>query len=152
MKLNVRYRKPTEEPYQSEVELRKNNKGYNIQIEGKYYFPKRDNPLLQNLEEFKDKEVWVVVTKDEVNFGYISFAAPDYFARFDENKKEVWVEKEVPLNQIDDPEEPFVWDYVEMDRCSSIEQTDRFIDNLESQGCPEVIIKEAIETFYSLQK
>lgn len=152
MKLNIRYQKPTEEPYQGEIELKKNAKGYNIQIEGKFYFPKRDNPLIKNLDKFKDKEVWVVVTKDEVNYGNIAFAAPDYFTRFDENKKEVWVEKEVPLNQIDNPEEPFIWDYVVMDRCSSIEQTDKFIDNLENMGCPEAIIKEAIKTFYSLQK
>ena len=34
MKLNVRYKKPLEEPYECEVELKKNNKGYNIQIDG----------------------------------------------------------------------------------------------------------------------
>ena len=152
MKLNVRYKKPLEEPYECEVELKKNNKGYNIQIEGKYYFPKRDNPLLNNLDKFKDKEIWVVVTKDEFNYGNISFAAPDYFTRFDEEKKEVWVEKEIPLNQIDNPDETFVWDYVIMARCSSIEQTDKFIDSLESKGCPEPIIREAIKLFYSLQK
>lgn len=150
MKLNIRYQKPLEEPYQGEVELKKNNKGYNIQIEGKYYFPKRDNPLLKDLDKFKDKEVWVVITRDEVNYGNIAFAAPDYFTRYDEDRKEVWVEKEIPLCQIDNPEEPYIWDYLTLAKCSSVEQTDRFIDTLEDQGCPEVIIKEALKVFYSL--
>ena len=152
MKLNIRYKKIMGDPFQGEVELKKNNKGYNIQIEGKYYFPKKDNPLLNNLDKFKDKEVWVVVTRDEISYGNISFAAPDYFVRFDEDKKEVWVEKEIPLNQIDNPDETYIWDYVVMDRCSSVEQTDKFIDNLENMNCPEIIIKEAIKVFYTLQK
>lgn len=152
MKLNIRYKKEMEEPFQREIELKKNTKGYNIQVEGKFYFPRKDNPMLTHLDEYKDKEVWVVITKDEINYGNIAFAAPDYFTRFDEEKKEVWVEKEIPLNLLDNPEETFKWDYVVMDKCSSVEQTDKFIDNLENMGCPEIIIKEAIKTFYALQK
>ena len=55
-------------------------------------------------------------------------------------------------NLLDNPVETFRWDYVVMDKCSSVEQTDKFIDNLENMGCPEIIIKEAIKTFYALQK
>ena len=62
MILNVRYKRPLEEPITTEVELHKNVKGYNIKIDGKFYFPHRDNPVLKHLEEFKGKELWVYIS------------------------------------------------------------------------------------------
>lgn len=152
MKLNIRYKKPLEEVHQGEVELHKNAKGYNIQIEGKFYFPDRNNQVINNLDKVKDKELWVVIYKDEINYGNIAFASPDYFIRFNEEEKSVWIEKEIPLNQIDNPDQPYIWDYIVLDKCSSPEQTDLFIDNLENLGCPDQLIKEALKIFYNLQE
>ena len=153
MNLYVHYKKTGEDKVTSSIQLHKNNKGYNVQIEGKFYFPKYDNPVIRNIdkEEKKKRELWVVVTKDEINYGNISFAVPDYFVRVNESKKSVFIEKEVPLNQLDNPDEPFIWDYLNIAECNSVDQTDEFIENCENLRVPEQIVMEAIKTFYSLQ-
>lgn len=151
MKVNVRYQKELEEPVTTEVELHKNAKGYNIKIEGKYYFPSHDNPVVKNIESFEDKELWVVVKEDKYNYGNIAFAVPDYFIVPDFDKKEIRVEKEVPLNQIDNVDEPYKWDYLVIGKVSDPDQTDDFIDELEAKGCPELLIKEALNEFYALR-
>lgn len=149
MKLNVRYKRPFEEAVTTQLELHKNQKGYNINIEGKYYFPKADNPVVKDLEKYQDQQdIWVVVVKDNYNYGNIAFAKPDFFVKVDENK--VIVEKEVPLNNLDDPEHPYTWDYLNIGEVDNADDTDRFIDDLENNGCPEVIIKEALKEFYAL--
>lgn len=152
MKVNVRYQKEMEEPVTTELELHKNNKGYNIRIEGKYYFPKQDNPVILNLNKFENRELWVVVQEDRLNYGNIAFAVPDYFIIPDFEKREVRVEKEIPLNMIDNPDDTYKWDYDIIGRCSSVEQTDKFIDDLEAAGCPDQFIKSALSEFYELHK
>ena len=151
MKVNVRYKKELEEPVTTELELHKNEKGYNIKIEGKYYFPAFDNPVIKNLDKFEDKELWVVVKEDKYNYGNIAFAVPDYFVVPDFDKREIRVEKEIPLNQIDNVDEPFIWDYVVLARVSDPDKTEEFIDKLESKGCPDQLIKAALDEFYALR-
>lgn len=152
MKVKVRYQKPCEEPVTTELDLHKNAKGYNVKIEGKYYFPAPTNPVIQNLEKYEHQELWVVVKEDKYNWGAIAFAVPDYFIKPDFENKSVIVEKEIPLNQIDNVDEPFKWDYVEIGKCSNVDDTDKFIDKLESEGCPEQLIKAALNEFYAMDK
>lgn len=151
MQLNIRYQKPLEEVHQGLIEMHKNVKGYNIQIDGKFYFPHRDNPVLQQLDKLKDRELWVAIYKDDISYGTFTFAAPDYFVRIDEEKKAVYIEKEIPLNQIDNPDEPFKWDYINIAYCDSVDKTDLFIDTLEDLKVPEKIIKNALDEFYAMQ-
>lgn len=151
MNLYIRYKKSLfEDIYQTKIDLHKNNKGYNIQINGKFYFPYKDSPILKQLDKVKDKELWVAITRDEINYGNFSFAVPDYFVKVDEKNKQVLIEKEVPLNDLDNPDEPFVWDYVIIAKCDSVDKTDAFIDELEDLEVPEPLIKEAITEFYNL--
>ena len=56
MRLNICYKKPLEEIHQGSIEMHKNAKGYNIQIDGKFYFPHRDNPALKHLEAGRRRE------------------------------------------------------------------------------------------------
>lgn len=151
MRLNIRYKKPLEEVHQGTIEMHKNAKGYNIQIDGKFYFPHRDNPVLEHLEELKDKELWVAITKDEISYGTFTFAAPDFFVRINEEEKSVEIEKEIPLNQIDNPDDPFKWDYVVIAKCKTVDETDTFIDKLEDLKVPEKTIKNALDEFYAMQ-
>lgn len=150
MKVKMRYQNTYEQPITAELELHKNQKGYNICLNGKYYFPKADNPVVQDISKFEHRELWVVVTKDNFNYGNISFAAADYFVIPEPDTKSVRVEKEIPCNKIDDPEDPYFWDYEVIGRCKTVEGTDAFIDSLESIGCPAVIIKQALNEFYNL--
>lgn len=152
MKLNMRYQKPTEEPVETEVELHKNSKGYNIRIEGKYYFPNSNNKVINNLSEYENKELWVVVIEDKFNYGNIAFAVPDFFIIPDYEKKEIKVEKEVPLNLLDNPDQPYKWDYITLATVSDPDKTEAFIDKLEAAGCPDQIIRSALDEFYFMRK
>lgn len=151
MKVNIKYKKELEQPVTTELELHKNQKGYNINIEGKFYFPSHNNPVIKHLNEYENIELWVVITEDKFNFGNIAFAVPDYFIIPDMEKKEIRVEKEIPLNFIDNPDETYKWDYEVISRVSEIDKTDDFIDELEAKGVPEKLIKLALDEFYALK-
>lgn len=148
----MRYQRTLEDPITTELELHRNQKGYNIQLDGKFYFPRLNNPVINNLEKYEHQELWVVIEEDKVNYGTIAFAVPDYFIIPDYDKKEVRIEKEIPLNFLDEIEETYKWDYDIIAKVNNPDQTEKFIDELEAQGCPDRLIKEALNEFYALIK
>lgn len=148
MNLNVKYQDAMGEWVEQSLTLHKNNKGYHVKIEGKYYFPKADNLVLKKPEEFKDKELWVLITYDNVSYGNISFAVPDFFVRDDEDSNKVYIEKEIPVNYLTREENIWEYGYKTIATLSSEEESDDFIDKLENAKVPESIIKEALSLFY----
>lgn len=150
MELNIRYLDKDLNKIDTSLILHKNQKGYHIKLNGKYYFPNKDNPVLKNLEDFKNKELWVAIISDNISYGNFAFVVPDYFIREIENTSEVYIEKEIPLNIIetDLEQKMFSWDYIKLGNMKSIEDTDKFIDQMESLKVPEPLIKKALDLFY----
>ena len=148
MELKSRYINSDNDKIDSDLILHKNQKGYHIKLDGKFYFPNRDNLVLKNLDKFKDKELWVAIISDDISYGNFAFVVPDYFVRENYNN-EVYIEKEIPLNIIKEGSDNcFSWDYVNLGSIKSQEDSDRFIDDMESLKVPEKIIKEALNLFY----
>ena len=81
-----------------------------------------------------------------VSYGEFSLAVPDFFVR--ENSEEVYIEKEVPINDLAKEEHIFSWDYLKIGSLSTVEESDTFIEIMEDKKVPETVIKEAITVFY----
>ena len=147
MAIHVRYQEPSEKPVNEDVIVHKNNKGFHIKIGGKFYFPEgKSVDIISNLSKFDNYEFWVAITSDNVSYGKFSLAVPDFFVR--ENSEEVYIEKEVPINDLAKEEHIFSWDYLKIGSLSTVEESDTFIEIMEDKKVPETVIKEAITVFY----
>ena len=156
MAIHVRYQEPFGKPVNEDVLVHKNNKGFHIKIGGKFYFPEGTSvDIISNLSKFDNYEFWVAITSDNVSYGKFALAVPDFFVR--ENSEEVYIEKEVPINDlakevpINDlakEEHIFSWDYLKIGSLSTVEESDTFIEIMEDKKVPETVIKEAITVFY----
>lgn len=148
MNLNIHYQKPYEQPYTTSCILHKNNKGFHINIEGKYYFPNPNNPVIQFPDKYEDKELWVVIIKDRVSYGNFAFAPPDYFVKEKEDSTEVSIEKEIPCNHLDREENIYEWVYPIVATIKHPDESEKFIDICEDKGVPDSVVKEALSLFY----
>ena len=147
MAIHVRYQEPFGKPVNEDVLVHKNNKGFHIKIGGKFYFPEgKSVDIISNLSKFDNYEFWVAITSDNVSYGKFSLAVPDFFVR--ENSEEVYIEKEVPINDLAKEEYIFSWDYLKIGSLSTVEESDTFIEIMEDKKVPETVIKEAITVFY----
>lgn len=147
MAIHVRYQEPFGKPINEDVLVHKNNKGFHIKIGGKFYFPEGTSvDIISNLSKFDNYEFWVAITSDNVSYGKFALAVPDFFVR--ENSEEVYIEKEVPINDLAKEEHIFSWDYLKIGSLSTVEESDTFIEIMEDKKVPETVIKEAITVFY----
>lgn len=147
MAIHVRYQEPFGKPVNEDVLVHKNNKGFHIKIGGKFYFPEgKSVDIISNLSKFDNYEFWVAITSDNVSYGKFALAVPDFFVR--ENSEEVYIEKEVPINDLAKEEHIFSWDYLKIGSLSTVEESDTFIEIMEDKKVPETVIKEAITVFY----
>lgn len=147
MAIHVRYQEPFGKPVNEDVLVHKNNKGFHIKIGGKFYFPEGTSvDIISNLSKFDNYEFWVAITSDNVSYGKFALAVPDFFVR--ENSEEVYIEKEVPINDLAKEEHIFSWDYLKIGSLSTVEESDTFIEIMEDKKVPETVIKEAITVFY----